>query len=1201
MKKNQLFSPPRGKMKKLLFMQLFILVLLLAVLPGMASTHAQEKINLEIRNASMKEVFESIQEQTAYRFLYYSDDIKSFETIDLVIKNADINTVLDQLFSGSGLSYSLKDEIILIKKAPKEKPQGYRVIIGNITDEKKLPIPGVTITIKGFAFGTVTDKQGNYRLSVPLSRTPEKRDSIILLFSFVGMESQEIFYTGQERIDIVMQEHIKHVDEVVVTGYQSINKKEMTGSAQTVKREDLFYDGTGTIEQMLQGRLAGTLVMNTSGLVGSRQRVRVRGTSTLLGNQEPVWVVDGIIQEDKLPFQMQEFGSFGAINQDNFDIIRNFVGNAISWLNPNDIEDITVLKDAQATSLYGVKAANGVILITTKKGQAGRISLSYSGDFALSPRINYNNMELMDSKERVDVSREIYQRGLVSNNRPLETVGYEGVLKKYLQKEITYKEFNEQVKYLETVNTDWFDILFRNSLSQSHSISLSGGSDKITYYWSAGMRMANGTAKGNDQKSYTASVTISSWLNDKISTSLRLSGEMTETESFAGEDPYSYASTTSRAIPCWDENGEPYFYQKYGTSGSKLYNILNELNETGNRNDSKSLSLNFDLKYDILKGLRYQTTFGLGYSSSHGESWASELTFEISNLRGYEFGEYRPSDLMYQRSSLPHGGRLNSTEDRNFNYTWKNLLSYNTTLAEKHRFSILAGVELRSSQYDGSSATNYGYLPGRGKTFAQLPITKLGGNNTMEANSLLNKITKRITDRISNYVGLMASASYSFKEKYVFSFNVRSDASNRFGQDTRNRFLPVWSAGVRWNAADEKWMQSLNIFNELSFRATYGWQGNVLENYGPDLIARIPDYPIEYLTGEYTLKISSLPYADLRWEKTQNLNLGVDLGFLKNRLMASFEYYHKKTKDMIIHKDVPYLFGVNSMPINGGTMSNSGWDLSVSATPVRTSNFVWNISLNTAKVYNKLETTIEQDKRWSRAANGQVNVKGYPVNSFWAIEFLGLKSDTGLPIYNIPTLEEMPGSDEDATLYMKHMGTSEPNFSGGLSTSFRYKNLSLSMNFNLNTGVKRFLAPVFQENYVANNIPSAYSNLPKEMVNRWRKPGDDRFTTIPSLPSSGQEATYLPGKISEYTHRLYNYTDIRVVRADFLRCNGISLSYTLPKELVQNLGVKNISLSGNVGNPFIITTSDFKGRDPEVATGSQPVSRNYALSVNISF
>lgn len=1183
------------KTKFFLRMKILMVLLLVGGMHLSATTFSQTKVSLKMTDVTVQEVFSSLERITNYTFLYKLDLVGKCGKVNVDVTDREFDELLKDLLSPLGLAFTIDDQVVVITPVKMEDNKKKEITIkGRVFTKDSTGVPGATVILKGTSTGVITNIAGEFTITIPYTESP------VLKFSFLGMKTREVKYVGQKEMLVLMEEDVKAMDEVVVTGYQRIRKSDMVGSTNTVKREDLFFDGTNSIEQMLQGKLPGMLVMNTSGLVGKRQKVRVRGTSTLLGNQEPVWVVDGIIQEDPIPFKSRELDAYGSISQDNFDMVKDFVGNAIAWLSPNDIEDITVLKDASATVMYGVKAANGVILIKTKRGKAGRMSVNYSGSVAITPRLTYEKMNLMNSKERVEVSREVYARGLTANQRPLESIGYEGLLGRYLAKEISYDEFDREVKKLETTNTDWFGLLFRNSVSMNHSLSVSGGTDKISYYGSVNATENKGTSIGNESTSYSASLNFSAKFGEKIDLTFGVNASTAETQGYYQVDPFGYASKTSRVIPCFAEDGKKYFYKDVN---GYMYNILHELSMTGNKNTTRSMGASVNFRWDILKGLQFESSFGLNTSNVVGESFADEQSQYITKLRRYEFGSQRPADRLYQESQLPNGGELNTTENRNFNYTWRNVLSYNYVLAEKHRFSLMIGQECRSNKYDGVSSTIYGYYPGRGKSVTMPPITVLNpGGDDYVANELLKSFNTVVTDRKSNYLGFFGSFSYGFNERYVLTASLRSDASNRFGQDTRNRFLPVWSVGARWNVHYEPWMQNQRVISDLNFRISYGWQGNVAENYGPDLIARVGSGATtidQNRTGEYMMFIKSLPYGNLRWEKTKTINMGTDFGLFENKVTWTVEYYYKKTEDMIVEKQVPYAYGVASMPINGGNMSNQGLEISAGFTPVRTKNFVWNVSVNTSKNFNKVKSDLNEYKNWQAAVSGNLNKNGYAVSSFWAFDFKGLNPETGAAEFNMLSAEENPDVLSDATTFMKYMGTLEPDFQGGVSMSWRYKSLSLSTSFNLQIGGKKFLYHVFDEDMVT-STPSAYVNLPKEMVKRWKKSGDELKTDVPALLSSSSTSVTLPNGVTDYSPRLYNYSDVRVVDASFLRCNSLSLNYTLPEKWIKRMCLKNLALSASMSNPFKIVSKGFRGIDPEVATGAQPLSRTYSFGINVS-
>lgn len=1166
------------------------LVLTLGSLSGYGAKAVRDTISLNLQEVKLERFVEVMKQKTGLNFLYNSLLFKDAKPVSVTATGENWETVLKRVLDKEGFTYDVKDEIVVIKRKAETTDEKFVIVKGKVIDSRKEPLPGVTVLLKGMTIGTVTDVKGEFSI-----RVPQSVDSLIV--SFIGMqtvylklEKDKLEYT------VVMKEDVTQLGEVVVTGYQEFDKTRMAGSVSSIKAEDLYFNGTNTLEQALQGRLPGVVITNTSGLVGVRQKTRVRGTSTLLGSQEPVWVVDGIIQEDPLPFDTQTFNSVGEINSDNFDYIRNFVGSSISWLNPNDIESITVLKDASSTAIYGVRAANGVIVIKTKRGKTGAASISYSASMNVAEQVTYDKLELMNSKERVAVSREIFQRGLTaswSNNN----IGYAGALSQYLNKEISGEEFEKRVAKLETTNTDWFDILFRNPFSHNHSLSISGGSEDVRYYTSLSYSSTKGTAVGNDSESYGASVGLDMTVTDKFRASFTLAGSHGTTKGFTIVSPYEYATKTNRSIAAYEDNGELAYYQK---ESGYLFNIINERDESGTSNKTLSLNTNLNLNYDFTESLKFQMLGSVNIASVIGESWATEKTEYIAKIRYYDYGDYKAVDDKYKNSPLPVGGEYSQDENKTVSWNWRNSLSYDKVFNGVHALTTMLGLELSSTKNTGFSSTAYGYLKYRGKSFAQVPTVLINPYGKTEyANELMKKFTRKVTDRKTNQLGAYLTMNYAYDGKYVVNFSVRLDASNRFGRYANENFNPVWAGGLRWNVSREAWFSKQNIVSDLSLRFSYGYQRNMATNYSPSLIVKVPTGALSEITdlntGDDLLEISSLPYEDLRWEKTSSYNYGLDMGLFQNKIRVGFEYYVKKGKDMITSLLVPREYGIENMPVNGGSMENSGWELSVNFTPVRTKNFTWDMGMNTSKNNNEITKVGVQNLTWKTAVGGNYYKKGYPVSAFWAFDCDGIDPETGYPIIN---LDVHDGSDplNDPTAYMKYAGKLDPDFTGGLTMSFRYKQLSLSTSFYLQVGGKKFL----MEAYASQTLPSEYENLSSELNKRWR-PGDTS-AKFPGLPDKNVVNFYLPNnKTYSNVYEMYNYSDVRVVNASSLKCNRISLNYSFPEQLAKRFGVKFISMGASMSNPFTIAHKDFKGRDPEVATGAQPITSSYSFSLNVTF
>lgn len=1183
--------------KKLFLLMLFTLTFQLQI-SAEGNQDPSKQISLNFTNEKLSTALKKIEKASGYKLIFSYEDVEPYRISASFIRK-NVRDILDALFVGKPFNYTVQSQkgVIIITEKVRNTDK-IRMVSGQVLDVNRSPLPGVNIMVIGVPQQTATDENGNYFVQIP------ENSGVTLIYSFVGMKQKEVrvksSFSGSRLNTVILDEDSKMMREVVVTGYQVLDKTRIAGAVSSVSSKDLYLNGVNTLEQALQGNLPGVVVTNTSGLVGVRQQTRVRGTSTLMGSQDPIWVVDGVIQEDPLPFNTQTFNSLGEINSDNFDYIRNYVGNSISWLNPNDIENVTVLKDASATAIYGVRAANGVIVIKTKRGKEGAPSVSYSMGLNYGERVSYDRLGMMNSKERVDVSREIFDRGLIAswtNNN----IGYAGAINQYLNKEITYDELNTQVAKLETTNTDWFKILFRNPLSHNHSASVSGGSDKTRYYASIGYNSTMGTAIGNNSNAYSGRMGLDMDISSKLKVSFNLAGSHSTTDGFNIVNPYNYASTVNRSIPAYDENGDLNYYR---VSSGFLYNAINERDQSGSQNKVLALNSSLNVNYNPIKDIRIQSLFSVNTSSALGHSYATERTEYIARIRNYDFGTATPVDAAYKLSKLPRGGEYNEDDNRSTSWSWRNTISYDKLINKVHAITAMLGVDVSSTKYNGYSTVQYGYLRDRGESFATVPVTyssTYGTTTYTYANTLYaDKYTNKITDRLTNSLASYFTLNYAYDNRYVVNFSVRTDASNRFGKSTNENFNPVWAGGLRWNMGRENWFKPNPVISDLSLRASFGYQRNLASSYSPNLIVKIPSGASSSVTdvntGEDLLTISMLPYADLRWEKTISTNYGIDLSLVDNKIRLSAEYYKKIGKDMIVSLDVPEEYGVINMPVNGGSMDNHGYEISLAFTPVRTKNFTWNLSLNTSKNVNLVTKTGLQNPTWHTAVSGNLHKDGYPSAGFWAFRYTGIDQTTGYPIIDLTAKD---GSDPktDPTAYMEYMGSMDPDFTGGLNTSFRYKNLTLSTSLYVQLGGKKFLSPAYKTTL----LPSEYENLSTELNARWR-PGDTD-AKFPGLPDKNLTNFLIPGTTQSYSnyYEMYNYSTERVVSASTLRCNNVSLSYMFPQSLAHKLYCNNLAVSCSASNLFSIVSKGFRGRDAEVATGAQPRTRSYSLNLSVTF
>jgi len=451
-------------------------------------------------------------------------------------------------------------------------------------------------------------------------------------------------------------------------------------------------------------------------------------------------------------------------------------------------------------------------------------------------------------------------------------------------------------------------------------------------------------------------------------------------------------------------------------------------------------------------------------------------------------------------------------------------------------------------------------------------------------------------------MGLYLTLNYSYDNRYVVNFSVRGDASNKFGKNKNENFNPVWAGGLRWNAANEKWFKPNPIISDFSLRASFGYQRNMASNYSPNLLIKLPtgsaSQIIDQNTGEDLLTLSQLPYIDLGWEKTISTNIGTDFSLFNGKVRASIDMYWKKGRDMIVALNIPQEYGVESMPVNGGSMDNHGYEISLGFTPIRTKDFTWDVSLNFAKDFNKVTEVGVENPTWRNAVSGSMHKAGYSESAFWAFKCDGIDQSNGYPIIDLSGSEKEEAKD-DPTTYMVYAGKADPDFTGGLGTSFRYKMLSLSANFFVQMGGKQFLTDA----YPSTILPSEYENLSTELNGRWR-PGDTnaKFPGLPDKEVSTKGTVTLPGS-NQYAnvYEMYNKSTDRIVSKSMLRCNSISLSYTFPTELISKLYLQMLTMGLSVSNPFTIVSKDFHGRDAEVATGQQPLTRAFSFNMSVTF
>lgn len=1067
-----------------------------------------------------------------------------------------------------------------------------KTVTGHVTEEDGQPAPGIAVLVKGTTNGTMTDEDGNFKLNVT---TEQGGQTPVLIFSCIGKVTQEIECT-KNHYEVIMEDELAAlIGAIINTGYQRIDRRMSTSSVSSISGEDVLQANATTLDNMLQGKIPGLSVLSSSSTPGAATKIRIRGTSTISGNREPLWVVDGVILDDPVSVSTEMLN-----NLDNV----NLIGNAISGLNPMDIEKIDVLKDASATAIYGVRAANGVIVVTTKRGKIGAPRVNYSGTVTVTERPSYNKLNLMNSKERIDVSKEIAEKGLQYSFEPA-AVGYEGLLFDLYDRKISYDQFLSGVQELETMNTDWFDLLYHNAVSHKHNLSISGANDKINYYVSGAYTDENANVKGTGVEQYNVMAKVQAKLATGLTGTVQLRANVTNKDYLHSSiSPYSYAYNTSRAIPAFNSDGTlSYYNAEQGYNANPLlFNILNEIDNSGRTVNTNAMYFNANLEWAIWDGLRATGTFAVNTSNTSDKEWFNDRTYAAAQLRSLNYGVPFPDaeNWKTQFCQLPYGGELRSDETRNFGYTARLQLDY-SKYYKGHHFSGSAGFEARSTRYNGISTTQWGYLPDRGESFVTIDPAQWPLYNEMVMAS-----PDVVTNRLSNYLSWYGVLSYAYKSRYILNGNIRADGSNKFGQDRSTRFLPIWSVSARWNIMNEPFLENVMWLNELSIRGSYGIQGNVSDDQTPSMIIKLGS--VDEVSGDYISTLSKLPNPFLKWEKTTSYNIGFDFSLFENRLSGTLEYYYKKGNDQIVSVEVAQTTGTSYMSLNVGDIMNKGYEFILNAVPVKTKDFTWSLSFNTAKNINLVTRGgMEDEYTYSQYVDGSAVLQGYPINSFFSYKFGGLDAQ-GLPTFK--DIEEEEG-DTKQSMYAKvfsYSGNRIPDMQGGFSTTFSYRNFTLGLFFSYSVGAKVRLNNLY--NNSGQELPNPQQNMSGEFVNRWRQPGDEAWAVIPALSTEDLPMDGLfSGRdipIANNMWQMYNQSDLRVVSSDFLRLRTAYLRYAIPQKVCDALKIQgaNVRLEGN--NLFLICSKDLNGQDPEqlgfgeIGVTTPPVA-SFSFGLDITF
>jgi TonB-linked SusC/RagA family outer membrane protein len=1185
------------------------LFLMIPIGVAVAGNAHSQNLTLELNNVTLREAFKAIEKESEYSFFFNDSFADLNKKVSVSARNESLPSILSKLLAQTDLTYKLLDENLIVI-APRNVPPV--IVHGRVTaSTDKQPLPGVNVTVKGTSKGTITNSEGDYVLEVESGST--------LVFSFIGYKPVEVLIQSQTTVDVPMTEDITTLNEVAVvsTGYQVVDKRLFTGSVVSLEAKDIKTEGTIDVSRMLQGRAAGVSVQNVSGTFGAAPKIRIRGATSITGDNKPLWVIDGVVLEDVVNVSAEQLTTGDP---------STLIGSSVAGLNADDIDKITILKDASATALYGARAKDGVIVITTKKGRVGKPLITYTGNFSSYLTPSYDSYNILNSADQMSVYAEMERKGLlnhadVSNlpnggvyskmydliNGPYDGSGTDGGF----QLPNTDAARRGFLKRYAQANTDWFDVLFNNSFVQEHSLGVSSGTESSQLYFSTSYYNDNGWSVADNVKRYTANARGNFRVSDRMTFGIIATGSVRDQRApgtvsrqpnvvAGGYDrdfdinPFSYATNTSRVLTAFDENGQ----REYFTRNYAPFNILNEVDKNYIDLDQLDFKLQGELNYQVLKDLKYDfvgsarsvntvTEHKVEEGSNMAEAYRADGSqiIRLNNKFLYYNPDYPNVDPVVV---LPQGGFYNRTDDKMISYYLKNQLTWNHTFGI-HNANLVVGQELRQVDRRTSFSNGYGYQYSRGG----VPYTDyLLLKQLLEAN--FNYFG--MGNAYERYASFYSGATYVYNSKYVLNATVRMDGSNRLGESTTARWLPTWNVSAAWNVDTEKFMEGIHAIDFLTLKAGYGLTANTGNANNASVIFRSGTTRRPYLTDtESLIGIESLENSDLTWEKQYELNAGFNAGLL-NTFIITGDIYKRNQFDLISIIKTSGIGGEPYKAINYADMKSHGIDLTLGATLFN--RRMWSWSANYVFSYNKTEiTNLRNEPRIFNLVfpdGGALN--GYPVRGLFSIDFQGLDPESGMPTFidHEGKLTSNVFLQSPNVQYLKYEGAVDPTITGGLSNIFKYKDFTLNIFLTYQAGNKIRLNPAFKTSY------SDLDAMPREFLDRWVLPGDERFTSIPSI----LDRTSLYNLTAGYPYNSYNYSTARIADGGFVRLRTVSLTYALPSRLIATTGLKGASLT-LTGTNLLLLYADKKlyGQDPEFYSSggvAMPVAKQLTATVKIN-
>ena len=980
-------------------------------------------------------------------------------------------------------------------------------------------LPGVNVMVKGASIGAMTNIDGAFSITV--------QKGSVLEFSFIGYEKQEYGVKGNAKIQVELNPVGIAMDEVIVVG-ASMKKSDLTGSVARVTDKTLQQIPTADLNTALQGKVAGVFIQN-SAKPGEAASIKIRGNNSIQYGTSPIYVIDGLL-----------------------------VDQGFEMLNPNDIATIDVLKDASATAIYGARGANGVVVITTKKGQKGKARVTYDGWYG--SQSFSKEMPLINGSQLHDLRVEAYinEFNNTTNLPPARREKYikDNFLSTTVPPNTIFTE-DEMEAYLSGKTYNWLDAVTQNAYQQNHAVSFSGAGDKGSYFMSFNYNQQEGLMKNVSYERYTGKINLDQMVKPWLKVGTNATFVYQVGHPVADDNTFPVAL---RADPLLPISGE-YWYMKYGTEESQSNNNpIRDLNVVRDANQARLMSSNF-ININPIKGLDIRSTFSIDYMSKEDYTYYSTETTQS-----------------YKASA---DGQAKHRKDKMLNWQWDNTVSYKTLIKEKHRISAVLGANMSYYSQNWNSLDVKGF-----------------GNDFFSYKAIAGASKKEDFGVNSDFwtysmASVFLRAGYVYDSRYYVTFTGRYDGSSKFGTNNKWGFFPSVSAS--WNITGEEFMQSQNVINNLRLRVGYGLAGNQnIPNYGYQTL-----YDVRATLGTSAL-INWGRYGnpDLRWEKQKQINVGLDYGMFNDRLSFTLDLFHIDNEDLLMTISKSPSSGYLDQLANVGTLRNRGIEFSINATPIRTKDWNWNIGFNISADRNKiikLDGQAQEIYKLGGMSNNEIQTEGNlfvgeSLNTIYMYLFdriiqesdmdyvnsLELGSRTAQPGDILPLDRDHNGiiNDKDRTV----VGVKDPKFYGGIHTTVSWKGLELTLVGNYSYGAKK-------TSFLYNSLVTSdgRSAAHKDILNRWTPENTN---------------TLIPRAYHAFSGFGYGSTSLCLQDASFFRLSSATLAYTFPRKLINKIYLDNLRIYFTGSNLF--TATKYKGFDPE--TGDwYPNTRMYVVGLNISF